>query len=317
MRFLICFLFVFQLGFSQASQPGGDRISKDEYIRLYKDIAIDHMKKYGIPASITLAQGLLESGSGNSELAKNAKNHFGIKCHGWEGKKYYYDDDAKDECFRVYNSVADSYEDHALFLSKRGRYSFLFDYKSDDYKAWAKGLKKAGYATNPQYPALLIKLIEDNRLHEFDSGKYTRSSDTQVVTTKHKPAKNTKPAASSSDSKTVYTAPANGMHKNKIPFVIAKEGNTVKEIAKLTNQPKRKIRKYNDVTKDHVFKENEVVFIAKKKGRSKFERIHVVVAGENLRKISQQYGVRMKKLIRKNSITNPNLIQVGQQIKLR
>ncbi len=315
-RFLLSTLFIFQLAIATASGQGGDRITKTEYISQYKDIAIAHMKKYGIPASITLAQGLLESGTGNSELARNAKNHFGIKCHGWKGKKYYYDDDAKDECFRVYGSVEESYEDHALFLSKRGRYSFLFEYKSDDYKSWAKGLKKAGYATNPKYPALLIKLIEDNRLYEFDSGKYKRKE--EPIAEKPTTPTTTKPKKPAFDSKlSVYVEKENGMHRNGVPYVVVDAGKTIPEIAKLTNQPKRKIRKYNELEKGHTFSQNEVVFIAKKKGKSKFERIHVVQSGENLRKISQQYGVRMKRLIRKNQIENPDLITVGQQIKLR
>lgn len=146
---------------------GEHKYTTEEYIALYKDAAIHQMRKYGIPASITLAQGILESSNGNSPLARDANNHFGIKCHDWNGKTYYYDDDKPNECFRRYSSAEASYKDHAEFLKAR-RYASLFDLRRDDYKGWAKGLKKAGYATNPKYPQLLINLIERYNLDKYD-----------------------------------------------------------------------------------------------------------------------------------------------------
>ena len=144
----------------------------ERYIEKYQSVAIAEMDRYGIPASITLAQGILESGNGESRLATEGKNHFGIKCHeNWNGKTIIEDDDEKGECFRKYSKAADSYRDHSLFLTERGRYSFLFEYQKTDYKAWAKGLKKAGYATNPKYPTLLIDLIEKYDLSRFDNGE--------------------------------------------------------------------------------------------------------------------------------------------------
>ncbi len=141
------------------------------YIQKYNSIAVNEMDRYGIPASITLAQGILESGNGESRLAVEGKNHFGIKCHSnWNGKTIIEDDDEKGECFRKYSKVSESYRDHSLFLTERGRYSFLFEYQKTDYKKWAKGLKKAGYATNPKYPTLLIGLIERYNLSRFDNG---------------------------------------------------------------------------------------------------------------------------------------------------
>jgi len=143
----------------------------EQYIAKYNGIAIDEMNRYGIPASITLAQGILESGSGESRLAKEGNNHFGIKCHdNWNGKTIIEDDDEKGECFRKYSKVAESYRDHSLFLTERGRYSLLFYYNKTDYEKWAKGLKKAGYATNPKYPSLLIDLIEKYNLNQYDKG---------------------------------------------------------------------------------------------------------------------------------------------------
>jgi len=161
---LMSFLFSSFLSFSQSKTKN--------YILKYSNAAVAEMERYGIPASITLAQGILESGNGESRLAVEGKNHFGIKCHSnWSGKTIIEDDDEKGECFRKYSKVSESYRDHSLFLTERGRYSFLFEYKKSDYKKWAKGLKKAGYATNPKYPSLLIDLIERYELYTYDKGE--------------------------------------------------------------------------------------------------------------------------------------------------
>ena len=144
-------------------------INTEDYVKFYSNIAMDEMIQFGIPASITLAQGILESGAGKGRLAVQANNHFGIKCHDWNGKKIYHDDDEEQECFRKYDNPEYSYRDHSLFLTNRGRYSFLFDLKKDDYKQWAKGLKKAGYATDPKYPQKLIDLIQRYQLYKYDN----------------------------------------------------------------------------------------------------------------------------------------------------
>ena len=144
-------------------------LNTEDYVKYYSDIAMDEMIQFGIPASITLAQGILESGAGKGRLAVEANNHFGIKCHDWNGKKIYHDDDKEQECFRKYDNPEYSYRDHSLFLSNRGRYSFLFDLKKDDYKQWARGLKKAGYATDPKYPQKLIDLIQRYQLYKYDN----------------------------------------------------------------------------------------------------------------------------------------------------
>ena len=144
-------------------------LNTEDYVKFYSSIAMDEMIQFGIPASITLAQGILESGAGKGRLAVQANNHFGIKCHDWNGKKIYHDDDEEQECFRKYDNPEYSYRDHSLFLTNRGRYSFLFDLKKDDYKQWAKGLKKAGYATDPKYPQKLIDLIQRYQLYKYDN----------------------------------------------------------------------------------------------------------------------------------------------------
>ena len=168
--------------------------SIDEYIKTFSDIAQMEMKAYGIPASITLAQGLLESGFGRGELARKTNNHFGIKCHtGWQGDFDHHDDDEKGECFRKYNHPMYSYRDHSIFLSGRSRYAFLFDLPSHDYKAWAKGLRKAGYATDKRYPQKLISLIEQHRLYRFDTRVvkqgYGKNAALKVAENKPRPTK--------------------------------------------------------------------------------------------------------------------------------
>jgi flagellum-specific peptidoglycan hydrolase FlgJ len=162
--FLIFFLSLKILAFGQSINT-----QYEEYIAKYLAIAKKEMKLHGIPASITLAQGLLESGAGQSKLAKKANNHFGIKCHNdWKGRKFRHDDDKRKECFRKYGNAKHSFKDHSLFLTSKSRYAFLFDLKTIDYKGWAKGLKQAGYATDPNYPAKLIKIIEDYKLYKYD-----------------------------------------------------------------------------------------------------------------------------------------------------
>lgn len=174
----------------------GRRLNRNtlNYIRKWAPLAVREMHTYKIPASITLAQGILESGSGKSQLAAKSKNHFGIKCHtGWKGGRVYHDDDARGECFRKYQFVESSYEDHSKFLTQRRRYAFLFSYGSKNYKKWAKGLKKAGYATDPKYPRKLISLIENYELYKFDD---VRKKDLKYVDTKPKKQKPKKVKAS-------------------------------------------------------------------------------------------------------------------------
>ena len=240
--------------------------------------------------SITLAQGILESNNGNSSLAIKANNHFGIKCHGWEGAKIFADDDKKNECFRNYKNVLESFVDHSLFLNKYSRYEFLFDYKITDYKSWAKGLKKAGYATNSKYPELLIKIIEENKLYQFDKEKF----DKNLI----------------SGKRNIY------MHPNKIKYVISQNQETYATIAKSLNIKLKQILKYNDDNKLSVLNVGTKVFIQPKRNRSK-QRIHVVNKGEDLRSISQTYGIKMKSLKRRNELILKNSLNNGDKLRLR
>ena len=268
----------------------GQEISRKEYIEKYSSLAVKQMHQFKIPASITLAQGILESNNGNSRLATKANNHFGIKCHGWEGKKIFADDDKKNECFRNYKNVLESFVDHSLFLNKYSRYEFLFDYKITDYKSWAKGLKKAGYATNNKYPELLIKIIEENKLYQFDSKKI----DKNLI----------------SGKRNIY------MHPNKIKYVISKNQETYKTIAKSLNVKLKQILKYNDDNNQSVLNVGTKVFIQPKRNRSK-QRIHVVNNGEDLRTISQTYGVKMKSLKKRNQLILKNSLNYGDKLRLR
>ena len=268
----------------------GQEISRKEYIEKYSSLAVKQMHQYKIPASITLAQGILESNNGNSRLATKANNHFGIKCHGWEGKKIFADDDKKNECFRNYKNVLESFVDHSLFLNKYSRYEFLFDYKITDYKSWAKGLKKAGYATNNKYPELLIKIIEENKLYQFDSKKI----DKNLISSK----------------RNIY------MHPNKIKYVVSKNQESYKTIAKSLNIKLKLILKYNDDDNLSVLNKGTKVFIQPKRNRSK-QRIHVVKKGEDLRTISQTYGVKMKSLKKRNQLILKNSLNNGDKLRLR
>lgn len=268
----------------------GQEISRKEYIEKYSSLAVKQMHQYKIPASITLAQGILESNNGNSRLATKANNHFGIKCHGWEGKKIFADDDKKNECFRNYKNVLESFVDHSLFLNKYSRYEFLFDYRITDYKSWAKGLKKAGYATNNKYPELLIKIIEENKLYQFDSKKIDKNL--------------------MSGKRNIY------MHPNKIKYVISKNQETYKTIAKSLNIKLKQILKYNDDNNQSVLNVGTKVFIQPKRNRSK-QRIHVVNNGEDLRTISQTYGVKMKSLKKRNQLILKNSLNNGDKLRLR
>lgn len=244
-----------------------------EYIAKYKDLAVIEMHRSGVPASITLSQGVLESNSGNSRLAKFANNHFGIKCKGsWTGNVIYADDDAPDECFRAYESVLESYKDHSDFLRKNWRYHPLFELDPKDYKGWCHGLRKAGYATNPQYGDILIRVIERYELHQYDLEELPGTGLPELVV---------------------------GETVNGIPVKTAKEGETVGSIASENDVKDRHIRKWNDLPKEAVITPGEIVYLKPKRRRGA-EETHVVAKGDDMRDISQQYGIKLKQLYKKN-----------------
>ena len=286
-----------------------------DYIEQYKDIAMREMQDHKIPASITLAQGLLESGNGNSELAKKSNNHFGIKCHkDWTGKRTYHDDDEKGECFRVYECPEDSYRDHSLFLRKGQRYAFLFELEITDYEAWAKGLKKAGYATLPVYANILIKLIEDYNLAQYDQmvvkGKFKYKVDNGIVYTPYRIA----------DAEVVGKTPDDRYirENNKVKFIYAREGESVYDLADMFCIYDYQIVKYNDLGKRRKLKDNEIIYIEPKKNKAmrRYE-YHTIQKGETLSYVSRLYGVKLKSLFKMNGMDENTILHVGDNIRLR
>ena len=261
------------------------------YIQQYQDIAVNHMHEYGIPASIKLAQGILESSYGTSKLAKESNNHFGIKCHkDWAGAVVYHDDDEKDECFRKYDFVEDSYLDHSLFLVNKERYSSLFELKKNDYKNWAKGLKKAGYATNPDYANKLIQLIETYNLSYYDN------KETDFVL----------------KEKSLYKI----KQYNYVQYVTAKAEDTYDEIAEYLGVWPWELIKYNDASDDRVLLEGERVYIQPKRKKCQV-KTHEVIEGETMYSISQLYAIKIADLYKKNKMKNGTQPEIGQVIYLK
>lgn len=300
-------LILFSLFINLSFVVFANQISRNEYIEQWKPIAQSNMKEYGIPASIILAQGILESGYGNSDLARHANNHFGIKCHStWTGAKHFKDDDKKDECFRSYDSAMDSYRDHALFLKNGKRYASLFALDQSDYKAWAHGLKNAGYATNPKYAQKLITVIEDNQLYQYDDLNGFNPGSIQAP-------KPNRPAKQIVASHTVQIRQV-----NKVQCVQVGAGETLYRIAKETGVSLRQLYKYNDfVPNQEVVSEGEFVYLQPKRFHVKGKKEYKVVGSQTLREISQNQGVRLKSLMRKNNISDANApLKNNSKIKL-
>lgn len=287
---------------------GQKKISPQEYIDNYKTIAIEEMKKSGIPASIKLAQGMLESDNGNSTLARKANNHFGIKCHkSWNGKTFYQDDDKEDECFRKYSDPEESFKDHTRFIITGDRYRFLFDYKTTDYKRWAKGLKKAGYATNPRYPELLIGIIERYNLSHFDHGYEA------IKSNEKKTKRNNKEYEEITISKQRQVFLNNGVR-----YVLANENETLKDITKEFNLMRWELARYNDIDPDNLLSENQIVYLQPKKRKAaKGNEIHIMKENESMLYISQKYAVKLKKLYKYNRIEKGDSLFINDSIYLR
>jgi LysM repeat protein len=281
-----------------------------QYIETYRGIAQEEMLRSGIPASITLAQGIHESNIGKSVLATDAKNHFGIKCHKeWAGPTYTYDDDAKGECFRVYNNAEHSYRDHSDFLTSRPRYAGLFTLERKDYKGWATGLKAAGYATNPKYPEILVRLIEEYKLHEYD--------DFNNATYAAKPIEKkveTTVVKSEPETIAVLEFPAIGSHHG-IPSVLLERKATPAEVATNYNVALDDLLSYNEMEEGDIFRENDRVYFAHKKkvGSSNF---HTAEQGESMWTISQKYGIKLHKLYEKNRMKMNDQPVAGETIYL-
>lgn len=298
-RIIISFLCTFMASQMVFSQTMKWNQRYQDYFDRYKDVAIEQMQKYRIPASITLAQGVLESGAGKSELATRANNHFGIKCNGWTGRKSYHDDDERNECFRAYDNVYESYQDHSVFLTTSRRYSRLFEFKLTDYKGWAKGLKACGYATSPTYATKLIEIIQLYKLYQYDTAKgYDKFQAQQVK---------------AGDTRHIYAF-------NKNYYLIARRGDTFRSLAKEVDISYRKLAKYNERDINDVLEEGEIVWLKKKRNKAPKDykdRLHYVKSGESMYSISQRYGIRLKKLYKLNDLPPYYQIQVGDALRLR
>jgi len=326
---------------SSLSLAAQQKITRAEYIDQWADVAIEHMEIYGIPASITMAQAIVESGSGNGVLARTANNHFGIKCGStWKGGKVYHDDDAKGECFRAYASARESFDDHAEFLHTRSRYEFLFSYASDDYVNWAKGLKKAGYATAPTYAEGLIRVIETEKLYLLDRKNGRKLYDEYVAEKfaakqpKVKPQPKPTKSEEVKDQTLAYADAGidpdnfrvtinshcgyNVYLTNGSNYVVAREGDTFKTIAKLFELPQRTVRKFNDADKKSELKAGDVVYIERKAARWRGSNlIHKTKRGETPRLLAQIYGIRLKSLCKLNNIEPDVTFSTGESIRLR
>lgn len=302
------------------------KITVEQYIETYKDIAMREMREHKIPASITLAQGILESGAGNSALAREAKNHFGIKCHkGWEGKTYIMDDDEKDECFRKYKNAEDSFVDHSLFLTTRSRYAGLFELDIMDYRGWAKGLKAAGYATNPKYAQLLIDRITLYGLDKYDKIAMGELKETEVEQFSEEELEDLLELAYSPVDRSVFELVDMTEEKrfiyenNKVRFGFAKEGETPEQLAKAFGIKKRKLCKYNYIKHpdEMVFHSGDVVYLETLRKRNWKAKSHIVQPGETVRDIALHYAVRPEKILKKNHLPENAKLKEGQKLKLR
>jgi len=356
----IRFLIIFQLALililysckaskhlSKASGPTSQTqsaysISEEAYINNFKDIAVSEMKRTGIPASITLAQGMIESDYGRSNLAREGKNHFGIKCHNdWNGPKIYHDDDSRNECFRQYSKPEDSFYDHSQFLRTSSRYSFLFGFSSTDYKAWAHGLKKAGYATNPDYANMLIRTIEEKNLQYYDN-EYKPAAASQnkqpsvkepavaAVLSKSAQPSVAEPAAVQDTDKTVVTtSPVNEnnmvaarvprvMENNKLRYIVVRDGDTREKLEEEFQLLHWELPKYNELSSDFTITAGQILYLQPKREKAESgKEFHNTAAGDTMYLISQQYGIKLKSLYKMNRMQEDSVPQAGSVLWLR
>ena len=307
------------------------RITPEEYIQTYKDIAIREMKTHKIPASITLAQGLLESGAGNSALAREAKNHFGIKCHkGWDGDTYIMDDDEKNECFRVYKNAEESFRDHSEFLTSRPRYADLFKLDIMDYRSWAQGLKAAGYATNPAYATMLINRIELNKLYLYDQLAMGEINETEAEQQIELEEENTvedielelaySPADKSAYELVDMTADKRFIYENNgVRFLYAKEGETPESLSKELRIRKRQLCQFNLVQRpdEMVFHYGDVVYLEKLRNNNRKVKKYVADGNESIRDIALRFAVQPERIVKMNKLEKGKKLKAGQKIRLR
>lgn len=288
------------------------RKDRDEYVRKYSPIAVSEMKRSGVPASITLAQGILESDAGLAVLATKANNHFGIKCHSdWKGATIYKDDDAPNECFRSYRKAEESFRDHSDFLRFRDRYKKLFDLKTTDYKGWAKGLKAAGYATDPHYPSKLIKIIEELNLGRFDDGELDLETPLAI--------ESARPVESADAEVIQFSLATPVFEKNGVPFVFATEGDSYKALAEQYGLLPSEIRRFNEVSSTDEPVPGFEVYLKPKKNKAAIgiDKYIVESDGELVSDIARRFAIKSKALNALNSFPKGHVLKQGDTVILR
>jgi LysM repeat protein len=303
----------------------GSLLSAEDYVNAYKELAVSEMKRTGIPASITLAQGMIESDFGRSRLAREANNHFGIKCHDdWTGPTVRHNDDRRNECFRKYGRPEESFYDHSDFLKTGSRYSVLFNIDPTDYKGWARGLKKAGYATNPDYADMLIRKIEENNLWLFDRGYKSASAplqaiiagkDTVIIQSTSKIRNSVAPV---NVNAAVFARTPRVMENNRIQYIIVKDGDTKDKIEKEFNLLKWELSKYNELNNDFQIFPGQILYFQPKREKAEpGKEYHTAVEGETMYMISQRYGIKVKSLYEMNRMKEGAEPVAGNKIWLR
>ncbi len=287
-------------------------LSPEQYIDTYKEMAIREMKRMGVPAAITLAQGLLETENGNSDLVKKSNNHFGIKCKAsWTGSSVFHDDDAQGECFRKYNNAEDSYRDHSNYLRGSDRYSFLFKLDPNNYKSWAYGLKRAGYATNPRYPEILIKSIEQYNLQQ-----YTQQGINDVPVFDAEKYRDDKNDPGNGNDSIVSENKFAKTQFNGLNAVFGIKGTSLLAIATQYDIALIKILEYNDLQTDGLLKDDQWVFLEKKMKQGNRD-FYLTEKEETLYEVSQANGIQLAYLVQYNNIKDGEIIKQGIKINLR
>lgn len=321
-------LFVMAAAFFLYATASAQTLTPEQYIEQYKDLAIKEMKRMGVPAAITLAQGLLETESGNSELLRKSNNHFGIKCKStWTGEGVRHDDDEAGECFRTYKTADDSYRDHSNFLRGNQRYLFLFDLDPADYKGWAYGLKKAGYATNPKYPAILIKHIEQYNLQQysllalgdvpkFDKSKFEDDKEVPFVYNDTEEVKPIVKNVSNKEENVVIDGSDRIGHINNVKCVLATRGTSLLAIATRQDIALSKLLQYNDLNDDGILSKDEPIFL-EKKATEAATGFYISKKGETLRDVAQQNGIQLESLAGYNNLTKNTVISEGTRLYLQ
>lgn len=294
--------------------PTGD--AGADYINTYKDIAISEMKRTGVPASITLAQGMVESNYGRSELARRGNNHFGIKCHNWNGPAIYHNDDRRNDCFRKYGDPGESFRDHSDFLKNGSRYSFLFGLPDGDYKGWARGLKKAGYATNPDYANMLIRKIEEENLTIYDKG-YTAEKLAERQPDKIKVSLNDNVTASLTDEGVVAKTPR-VIENNRVEYVIVRDGDTREKLEDEFKLLKWELPRYNELENDFEVRVGQILYLQPKRDKAEAGKENYTTReGDTMYQLSQKFGIKLKSLYEMNRMEQGAEPKPGTKLWLR